>query len=683
MSFTPSRESTGKPGSSGKKAQHPMNDSTNGAPAAGPLARLTALREALAGTRLPLDLAGTQEARADLDAALRQIDDYIAPRLANLDAPLLAVVGGSTGAGKSTLVNSLIGFPVTRTGAIRPTTRQPILLHAPADREAFASDRILPGLARITGIHHDAPVPSNQAGDAPDAQLASSIVLVGEERIPRQLAILDAPDIDSISDENRAMAAQLLAAADLWLFVTTANRYADAVPWRLLEDAAGRDITVGVVLNRVPPQAASEVEGDLRELLASKGLATAPLFVIPETQLDEYGMMPQQLAAPVRSWLHELAADRDARQDIARRTVAGAVANLAARARGIAAARQAQSETARGVRDAVHDIYEDAAQLVADAVRDGTLLRGEVLARWQDYVGTSDVFRRVESWYGRARDAVTSWLRGRPAPVREVEREIESGLHAVIIDQAGRAAGHAHARLRTSPAGPQLAAEPSLVRESAQLPGRAGELIRAWQEGLVTMIHEQAAGKRMRARIMSLGLNAVTVALMIVVFASTGGLTGGEVAIAGGSAVIGQKLLETIFGEDAVRRLAKAARDDLDERVRVLFASERERYTQLLDHVEEGTRADEIERAADELTAALTQHPADREAPAQQAGDPHQIKSPHQTGDPRQNGTPDHGENPRQIENPHQTGSTGHIQNPHQTGDPHQIADSSPEAGSA
>jgi hypothetical protein len=32
----------------------------------------------------------------------------------------------------------------------------------------------------------------------------------------------------------------LLASADLWLFVATANRCADAVPWRLLEIAAAR-----------------------------------------------------------------------------------------------------------------------------------------------------------------------------------------------------------------------------------------------------------------------------------------------------------------------------------------------------------------------------------------------------------------------------------------------------------
>ena len=50
---------------------------------------------------------------------------------------------------------------------------------------------------------------------------------------------------------------------------------------------------------------------------------------------------------------------------------------------------------------------------------------------------------------------------------------------------------------------------------------------------------------------------------MIVVFATTAGLTGLEIGVAGGTAVVGQKLLEAVFGEDAVRRLAQTARGGL------------------------------------------------------------------------------------------------------------------------
>lgn len=572
---------------------------------AGVSIRLQTLRDALEQLRLPLQLPNAEAAREQQRSSVRQIDDYIAPRLQNLDAPLLAVVGGSTGAGKSTLVNSIVGHPVTRAGAIRPTTRQPILLHAPADRAWFASDRILPGLARITGVRQSTPLPADRAGEDPDAALIGSVVLLDEGRVPEQLALLDAPDVDSIADENRALAAQLLAAADLWLFVTTANRYADAVPWRLLEDAAGRDITVGVVLNRVPPAAAGEIESDLRQLLSERGLARAPLFVVPETALDELGLLDGSLVTPVRAWLEQLAADRASRHEIARRTVAGAAARLTAAARELAQARQEQQEAAAALHEDISAVYADARERVVASTKDGSLLRGEVLARWQDYLGTSDVFRTFEHWFGRVRDRATAFVQGRPQPIREVETEIEHGLHAIIVDQAQRAAGTSFQQLRQSPAGRQLALEPGLGRESAALPAAASAAIRDWQGALLQLIHERAAGKRSRARLVSLGLNAVTVTLMVVLFASTGGLTGGEIAIAGGSAVVGQRLLETIFGEEAVRQLAAEARTDLEQRVSALFDREQDRFDVLLEPVTAGPTAEELRAAAAGLEQAL------------------------------------------------------------------------------
>jgi len=567
---------------------------TDSAPALNSLERL---RASLADPGLSLPLDGAAVQREAAAAAVRQINDYIRPRLSDLDAPLLAVVGGSTGSGKSTIVNALIGTPTTRAGVIRPTTRQPILVHAPVDAGWFASDRILPGLARVRGRITEPGTPASSAGDAPAAARINELMLLGHDRVPPFLALIDAPDIDSVADDNRALAAQLLAAADLWLFVTTANRYADAVPWALLDGAAGRNITVAVVLNRVPPGAAAEVLPDLRSMLTARGLPDAPVFVIEEQKLDELGMLPASAVAGPRDWLSSIAADRAERTRIAARTLRGAIVDLDIRVSSIATARQQQLDWVDGTAKTVAHAYASAAEAVDDATRDGALLRGEVLARWQDFVGTSDVFRSVERWFSRTRDAATAWIMGKPQPVIDVEVRLEHGLHAVIVDQAGRAAAASWASLQRTEAGRTIAqAHPELGTESSDFGDRAAAMIREWQGALLRLIQENAGSKRIRARVLSAGLNVVTVALIVVVFASTGGLTGGEIVIAGGSAVVGQKLLETIFGEDAVRRLAGEARKDLTSRVSSLFATEAARVTAALESARFGSSPEALRR---------------------------------------------------------------------------------------
>ena len=72
------------------------------------------------------------------------------PRLRRIDAPLLTVVGGSTGAGKSTVVNSLVRAQVTPSGVLRPTTRSPVLVCHPDDVAWFSDTRVLPELTRTS-----------------------------------------------------------------------------------------------------------------------------------------------------------------------------------------------------------------------------------------------------------------------------------------------------------------------------------------------------------------------------------------------------------------------------------------------------------------------------------------------------------------------------------------------------
>nr|WP_251041508.1 dynamin family protein [Arthrobacter sp. ISL-30] len=538
---------------------------------------LEAVRSSLGRTLLPLDLPGSEDARMLVRDSLAQLDDYVLPRYRSLDAPLLAVVGGSTGAGKSTLVNALVGHPVTRAGAIRPTTRQPILLHHPRDASWFQGQRILPGLSRIQGTLAERPF-KPEAGKQGEPDAVTSLVLLGDPAIPEGIALLDAPDVDSISDENRKLAGQLLAAADLWLFVTTANRYADAVPWRLLLDAASRDISVAVVLDRVPPPAEQEVRADLRDMLRKEGLGESRLFVIHEFALTADGMLPAKATVEIGDWLREIAADSAARADIARRTLRGAVKALSGKVRGIARAVQDQDDAAEALTGHATEAYDHAADRILDATKDGALLRGEVLSRWQDFVGTGEFFRALEQNVGRVRDRIGAFFRGEPAPAVKVETAIESGLQAVILAEAANAAEETDRRWRADPAGRQLLGGSDWSATRPGFDDRVAAEIRDWQEALMELIRTEGQDKRTQARWLSFGINGLGAALMIVVFSMTAGLTGLELGVAGGTAVVGQKLLEAIFGEDAVRRLAKTARDDLSVRCRKLLREEKQRF---------------------------------------------------------------------------------------------------------
>jgi hypothetical protein len=570
---------------------------------------LEEVRRDLAAVSLPLALPTADQARLEIRNSVAQLDDYILPRYRSLDAPLLAVVGGSTGAGKSTLVNALVGHPVTRAGAIRPTTRQPILLHHPSEADWFDDQRVLPGLSRIRGTvvpgtsrtTAATPGPAGQAGPSTDTAPVSSLVLVGEPAVPQGIALLDAPDVDSISDENRRLAGQLLAAADLWIFVTTANRYADAVPWKLLLNAASRDIMVSVVLDRVPPAAEAEVSEDLRSMLAREGLGAARLFVIPEVHLGGSGMLPAETVQPLQAWLRGLAADAVARADIVRRTLHGAVRELGQRVGRIADAANEQGRAASLLGDDVRAAYRDAGTRIIDATKDGALLRGEVLARWQDFVGTGEFFRSLEQNVGRFRDRLGAFFRGEPAPAVKVETAIETGLQAVILDEAAKAAEDADQRWRSDPAGRQLLGTDDLSGTSPGFADLVAAEIRDWQAGLMELIRTEGQEKRTQARWLSFGINGLGAALMIVVFSMTAGLTGLEIGVAGGTAVVGQKLLEAVFGEDAVRRLARTARDDLSSRCRGLLAAEQERFLDRLDP-EAGHAAVELAKHARALT---------------------------------------------------------------------------------
>ncbi|WP_422115411.1 dynamin family protein [Brachybacterium sp. UNK5269] len=535
---------------------------------------------------LPLPVEGAEAARHEARAALSQLGDHVIPRLESLDAPLLVVVGGSTGAGKSTLVNALVGDVVSRSGAIRPTTRRPVLLHHPSEQAWFTGSRILPGLARVhAGGAGDREAPG--AGDTTgDLDPATSLELHADARVPPGLALLDAPDIDSVAIGNRELSRQLLRAADLWLFITTANRYADAVPWEVLRTAGERDVRVDVVMNRIPERegVAAELAEDLRALLERNGIEIERLFLVPETELDERGMLPPAAIAELREHFVRLAADGEGRARLARRTLAGAVDALAGSARTIAEHAAAHDAERQRLREEAIGAFAGSRERIDAALGDGSLLRGEVLARWQDVVGTGEFFRGVETMVTRLRDRIGQVISGRPAPAVAAEQELGTGLVQVVIEETARGAERADAAWRATPAGRRLAEGQDLSRLPDGFAEEVSAEIRAWQGDVLELVRAEGADRRTRARLMSLGVNAVGVALMVVVFASTAFIpTGLEVGAGAATAVVGQKLLETIFGDEAVRRMAAVARQRLTTRLDVLVADRSGPFLDLLD----------------------------------------------------------------------------------------------------
>jgi hypothetical protein len=112
---------------------------------------------------------------------------------------------------------------------------------------------------------------------------------------------------------------------------------------------------------------------------------------------------------------------------------------------------------------------------------------------------------------------------------------------------------------------------------------------------------------------------------MIAVFTSTAFIpTGAEVAVGAGTTIAAQKVLEAVFGDQAIRTLASRAREELLSRVSVLLDADAARYTDRTAAVglelEPGAQlrqaAADVERARGELALTATMpEPFERAAP--------------------------------------------------------------------
>jgi hypothetical protein len=556
------------------------------------------LRMQVATLSLILDVEGVGPARREREGMLSQLDDYLLPRLRRRDAPLLAVIGGSTGAGKSTLTNSIVRREVSRSGVLRPTTRSPVLVHHPFDSGAFMTQRILPRLTRVTST---APEPLQPID--PHAPRITGLRLVPHDGLTPGLALIDAPDIDSLVQTNRDLAVQLLQAADLWIFVTTAARYADAMPWQMLRQAADRGVAIAVVLDRVPPEALQELRIHLATRLRDRGLGGAPLFTIPEIE-PVNGFLPEPVVAPLKQWLRRVASDERSRTVIADRSMRGVLRSLPARAQLLATAADAQAVAWKQLHDEVEDVFGVARKRLLGSLIDGSLISGEVLARWQDFMADGEFIRRLNGGPPTLAERVNAAVRREVETVQPLDIPVTEGITSTIRAAVRAAADQVLTRWRQHPFGSALLDARGHQVTALDVESRLERSVRDWRVGVSSRI--AAAVQETTAARTGAGVDLQTAADVLFIVAldeRSDGREGDSPAAA--SVAAAHRVVATFLGAERVSRLAADAREDLVSRAAVLLDAERQRLEKLLVHRgNPAGRGDALRAAADVVEEA-------------------------------------------------------------------------------
>ncbi|MEU5834164.1 ATP-binding protein [Streptomyces diacarni] len=722
---------------------------------------LTALRERVAAARFPLPLPGAERARRSRDELLAQLDDYLLPRVRTPEAPLLAVIGGSTGAGKSTLVNSLVGRKVSEAGVLRPTTRTPVLVCHPDDRAWFIGRRVLPGLERVWVPRQDAPgapdpaiasgpggvggaggprtgtragvgpgagartgtrlgagtgagaggvgglgrgsdagsvgdpgggagegvgfvgLPADDGGSGhggwrggrdrsrdgerpahpgtdrgpaawgPDGDPAAwgsggepaawgtdgepqwqtgeppwqadgsrwqagespwqtgeppwqtggpqwqtggpqweadrgtgwdsgrrpaweaggehgwesgwdgdevaegeaplpTLRIETDSGLPPGLALLDAPDIDSLVTHNRDLAAELICAADIWVLVTTAARYGDAVPWHLLRNAKEYDVTLATVLDRVPHQMATEVAAQYGLLLDREGLGEVPRFTIPELpeSASGSGLLPVSAVSGLRDWLEGRATDPAAHQAAADRTAAGALASLRPRIAALAGASATQYAAVYRHSRHIETAYHHAGTRLRARITEGELLAGDAAEHFRCFPADSDGDELLDALC----DGLAALLCGAVAAADERVAE-QRRATTPALDHCG-------------PAGTDGEGE------RGEAAGRIGVMVRRWRRCVEELAEEET---RAAGRAAAPDGDTERVAGLLVA------------ALLGGRRATGaDDSLAALLGDDNAHELREQCAEMLDECVERVLNGERDLRLAPLDDVDTG-----------------------------------------------------------------------------------------------
>ncbi|MDR3359865.1 MAG: 50S ribosome-binding GTPase [Bifidobacteriaceae bacterium] len=221
-----------------------------------------ALRAAIGRLREAAELSAGRlgpDPASEALAAARRVEERLER---GVDHTIVALEGG-TGSGKSALFNALAELPFAEVSAIRPTTRK-----ANACVWGPGAEPLLDWL----GIERDSWIKRDSVLDEHIGEL-------------RGLILVDLPDFDSALETHRLAADNLEPLADVVVWVTDPQKYADpALHQRFVAAAKSHPGRVNLaVLNQVDvlsPQDAGQVARDLVELLVGDGWSDPEVVVV-------------------------------------------------------------------------------------------------------------------------------------------------------------------------------------------------------------------------------------------------------------------------------------------------------------------------------------------------------------------------------------------------------------------